>query len=149
PDVRVLCLDTDWDWMAADGAREIVQRATSDNLAYVMYTSGSTGRPKGVLIPHRGLVNYLIWCLAAYGAARGEGAPVHSTLAADAGFPNLFGPLLAGTQVLMVPEAQPLQALIETIAAYRFSLLKITPSQLEVLNSQLPGQGLEGWVKTL
>ena len=46
----------------------------AENLAYVIYTSGSTGRPKGVLIPHRGLVNYLVWCAQAYGAASGRGA---------------------------------------------------------------------------
>jgi amino acid adenylation domain-containing protein len=32
-----------------------------DQLAYVVYTSGSTGRPKGVAVPHRALVNLILW----------------------------------------------------------------------------------------
>ena len=31
-----------------------------ESLAYILYTSGSTGKPKGVMIPHRGLVNFLV-----------------------------------------------------------------------------------------
>ncbi|MFJ8495602.1 amino acid adenylation domain-containing protein [Streptomyces sp. NPDC094038] len=32
-----------------------------DDLAYVLFTSGSTGTPKGVRMPHRPLVNLLLW----------------------------------------------------------------------------------------
>src|SRR5690606_13769796 len=32
----------------------------ADNAA-VFYTSGSTGKPKGVCVPHRGLVNFVLW----------------------------------------------------------------------------------------
>src|SRR5439155_7950673 len=84
---------------------------TAENLAYLIYTSGSTGKPKGVLIPHRGLVNYLVWCAAAYGAAQGRGAPVQSSIAADAIFPSLFAPLIVGATVMVLPEDQALAAL--------------------------------------
>ena len=108
---RVLCLDRDWASFAVESDAEPENRALPENLAYVMYTSGSTGRPKGVLIPHRGFINYLVWCVEAYGAATGIGAPVYSSIAADAGFPNLFGPLLAGTQAILLSEELPLEAL--------------------------------------
>jgi hypothetical protein len=37
-----------------------------DHLAYVIYTSGSTGLPKGVMVPHRGVVNYLLHMISAH-----------------------------------------------------------------------------------
>jgi surfactin family lipopeptide synthetase C len=145
---RLLCLD---------GALSLPEQAqnprtsvTGDHLAYVIYTSGSTGRPKGVLIPHSGLVNYLDWCREAYTVAEGRGAPVHSSIAADAIFPSLFAPLLVGTTVVMLPESRALQSLRDAlIAGGGFSMIKITPTQLDVVNQQLPREDASGWVRTL
>jgi AMP-binding enzyme. len=39
---------------------------TPDSAAYVIYTSGSTGQPKGVAVPHKGVVNRLLWMQEAY-----------------------------------------------------------------------------------
>ena len=36
-------------------------RLTGGEPAVVIYTSGTTGRPKGVLVPHRGMVNTVLW----------------------------------------------------------------------------------------
>ncbi len=54
---RVVCLDADWQQIAAEGQTNPDTDVTPDNLAYVIYTSGSTGQPKGVLLEHRGLCN--------------------------------------------------------------------------------------------
>ncbi len=62
-ELRVICLDSQWEPNRPDGRLNPPCVATPENLAYVIYTSGSTGQPKGVMIPHRGLVNYLEWCL--------------------------------------------------------------------------------------
>ncbi|HVR95190.1 MAG TPA: condensation domain-containing protein, partial [Thermoanaerobaculia bacterium] len=43
-----------------------VPEASPADLAYVIYTSGSTGRPKGVMVPHRAIVNRLLWMQDAY-----------------------------------------------------------------------------------
>ncbi|MCP4655421.1 MAG: AMP-binding protein, partial [bacterium] len=56
---RALCLDRDWEAIAAAGAAAPPVRVAAESLAYVIYTSGSTGHPKGVQIPHRALVNFL------------------------------------------------------------------------------------------
>ena len=50
---HVICLDADWQEIAACPAEPPVGRTTGEHLAYVIYTSGSTGRPKGVMIEHR------------------------------------------------------------------------------------------------
>ncbi|HEY7415633.1 MAG TPA: amino acid adenylation domain-containing protein, partial [Ktedonobacteraceae bacterium] len=146
---QVLCLDEPRAYMDQEGEPDCGAMISS-NLAYIMYTSGSTGKPKGVPISHQGFVNYLAWCQDAYGAASGYGAPMQSSIAADAIFPSLFAPLLVGTCVMLLPESYALEALREVLLQQPgFSMSKITPTQLEVLNLQLPAQPARNWVRTL
>ncbi len=113
------------------------------NLAYVLYTSGSTGLPKGVAVPHRGLVNYLLWAVDRYQAAAGFGAPVHSSLAFDLTLTGLLAPLLVGGAVELLPEdIGALPAALRSRGGA--SLVKLTPSHLEVLQEALAGVELAG-----
>jgi amino acid adenylation domain-containing protein len=126
-------------WTAPSNSRHNpARRGGPDTLAYLMYTSGSTGRPKGILVPHRGLVNYLTWCLAAYPVTAGTGAPVHSSVAFDLTLTSLFVPLLAGQTVYLFPPGNAIDLLR---AAFRtgcdFSLVKITPAHVELLGQVL------------
>ncbi|MCB0168065.1 MAG: amino acid adenylation domain-containing protein, partial [Anaerolineae bacterium] len=110
-------------------------QTTPDNLAYVLYTSGSTGRPKGTLIDHRGLTNYLNWCLQAYHPEQGSGAPVNTALGFDATITSLLSPLLVGKKVVLLPETGEIEALDSALQADSdFSLVKITPAHLQLLN---------------
>src|SRR6185436_10177776 len=61
----VVDLSADWPLIAQAPATPPPSDLAPDNLAYVIYTSGSTGAPKGAMILHRGLVNYLGWCVRA------------------------------------------------------------------------------------
>lgn len=151
PDVvPQLCIEDLWPTLVGLERTTPKSHVTSDHLAYLIYTSGSTGRPKGVLIPHCGIVNYLAWCVPAYTAHAGRGAPVHASIAADAIFPSLFAPLCVGTSVMVFPESRGLDAFGRALVADgRFSFVKITPSQLEVLSHQLPQSNATGWVHTL
>ena len=49
-----------------EGPAPLLPEPSGDHLAYVLYTSGSTGRPKAVMVPHRGIVNRLLWMQEAY-----------------------------------------------------------------------------------
>jgi len=103
--------------------------------AYVIYTSGSTGKPKGVICHHRGVVNYLTWCRAAYHTHEGNGAPVHSSISFDLTVTSLFTPLLAGKPAVMVHEEEGIDSLMHTLREHPgFSLLKLTPAHLSILN---------------
>ncbi len=114
-------------------------RVTSSNLAYVMYTSGSTGKPKGVMVPHRGLVNYLSWCTRAYDIAAGGGAPLQSSLSFDLTVTALFGPLLSGKKVELLPEGFASEALGAALRSQQgFSLVKLTPTRLDMLTQEIP-----------
>jgi amino acid adenylation domain-containing protein len=147
--LRVVAVDGAWTEIARESATAPRVRLGSENLAYVIYTSGSTGRPKGVAMHHRGVCNYLHWGVRAYGADRGAGAPVFSSMAVDLTVTNLL-PLFAGRPVRLLPEEAPVEALAQAIRARPgFGLIKITPIHLGLLNTMLdPGQ-LAGAAHTL
>jgi non-ribosomal peptide synthetase component F len=99
----------------SDGTDCLDHEVTADQLAYVLYTSGSTGRPKGVLVPHRGVVNYLTWCIEHYRIAAGEGMPVHTSVAFDLTVTSLFAPLLAGRPAILLPAQRGVGTLVRAL----------------------------------
>ncbi|MBW4592780.1 MAG: amino acid adenylation domain-containing protein [Brasilonema angustatum HA4187-MV1] len=139
--IQLICIDTEWSVIAKQKTENPVSQTTALNLAYVIYTSGSTGKPKGTLIPHRGLVNYLSWCTQAYTVEQGVGTLVHSPLGFDLTITSLFSPLLVGRRVELLPENQGIEALSSALRrSSHLSLVKITPSHLELLQGQLSPQ---------
>ena len=117
----------------------------NDEAAYVMYTSGSTGRPKGVVVTHRGLTNYVQWCLGAYPVARGRGAVVSSSVFFDLSITSMLAPLAVGREVWLVPDTDGIEALASTLRSQGgFSLLKLTPAHLEGLAYQLEPERARG-----
>jgi amino acid adenylation domain-containing protein len=120
------------------------------NLAYVIYTSGSTGSPKGVMVPHRAVVNYLLWCRDAYGLGPGSVALAHSPVGFDLTVTALWGPLVSGGRVELVPDRQEVEGLAAALqASAGLALVKLTPAHLELLSRQLPPAALAGRVRTL
>ncbi|HEX7317497.1 MAG TPA: amino acid adenylation domain-containing protein [Pyrinomonadaceae bacterium] len=147
---QVVSVDSDWPTIDAQADTDAPNRALPDNTAYVIYTSGSTGRPKGVAVTHQGLVNYLSWCVPAYGAGEGAGAPVHSPLGFDLTVTSLFAPLLAGQSAVLLTEEEGVEGLASTLRERGdYSLVKITPSHLEVLNQLLTPEQLRGTARAL
>jgi amino acid adenylation domain-containing protein len=141
----VVCLDTDWQKIDQSSLENPVTQVTVDNLAYVIYTSGSTGKPKGTLIEHRGLTNYLNWCSQAYAVEQGEGAIVHSSISFDMTITGLFSPLLVGRRVELLAEGFSIESLAAALRrGSNFSLIKITPAQLELLSQQLSPEAAAG-----
>jgi amino acid adenylation domain-containing protein len=131
---RIICVDEEWEQIAAQNTNRVESNINPDNLAYVIHTSGSTGRPKGVMISHRSVVNYLHWCLEFYNVAGGSGAPVHSAIGFDLTVTSLFAPLLAGRNIVLsdAPGVEALTSNLDLESGYSF--IKLTPSHLEVLN---------------
>jgi len=102
-------------------------RASSpEDPAYVSYTSGSTGRPKGVVVPHRGVVRLVKE--ADYVSLTSEETLLHlSPLSFDASTFELWGALLNGGRVVLLPPGQPsLGEIGETIRQYRVTTLWLT-----------------------
>ncbi|BCO83874.1 hypothetical protein MINTM011_22090 [Mycobacterium paraintracellulare] len=110
-----------------------------EDIAYVIYTSGTTGVPKGVGISHRN-VTQLLGSLRAGLPAAGVWALCHS-LAFDVSVWEIFGALLRGGRLVVVPEAVSAspQDLHRVLVAEGVSVLTQTPSAV----AALPVEGLE------
>ena len=76
---------------------------TPDDIAYIIYTSGTTGVPKGVAITHHN-VTQLLESLDA-GLPRAGVWPQSHTLAFDVSVWEIFGALLRGGRLVVVPES--------------------------------------------
>ncbi len=97
------------DERAGDGYPQTDPRPATgpDHLAYVIYTSGSTGRPKGVQVPHRGIVNRLLWMQDAYRLDGGDAVLQKTPISFDVSVWELFWPLTTGARlVLATPGGQ-------------------------------------------
>jgi amino acid adenylation domain-containing protein len=135
---QTLCLDADWATLDPYPTHDPDVPLSPDHLAYVIYTSGSTGRPKGVMIEHRGLTNYLTWCIHAYAVSEGNGAPVHSSLAFDLTVTSLYAPLLTGRTVILIAAGQEVDGLSAVLRETpSLSLVKITPVHLKLLGEHV------------
>ncbi len=147
---RVIALDRESSAIAAAPTTTVARLDRPDSLAYMIYTSGSTGTPKGVLIEHRGLANYLRWATRAYRMHEGAGAPFIGSIGFDATITSIFGPLVSGQHVVLLPEGRELETLASpAFANADHSFYKITPAHLDGLNALVPGDRLAGRVRAL
>ncbi len=110
-----------------------------EDVAYVIYTSGTTGVPKGVAVAHGG-VTRLIGSLDERLPEAGVWPLCHS-LAFDVSVWEIFGALLRGGRLVVVPESvvaspEEFEALL---VEQGVSVLTQTPSAVGMLS----GQGLE------
>jgi amino acid adenylation domain-containing protein len=150
PGSQTMLLDEDWSRVGLESREDLAPTCGPDHLVYVIYTSGSTGEPKGAEITHAGLVNYVWWTLGAYEMAAGSGAPVHSSLSFDLTVTGLWGPWLCGKRVLLLPDAPGVEELKAALSSRSdFSLVKLTPAHLDLLNQVLPEGAASAGVRRL
>ena len=129
---------------SGDGSHDRPTDISPGDLAYVIYTSGSTGLPKGVPVTHQGLSEYLGFALGAYfGAAPNPSTqlcmPLFTSLSFDLTITTLFLPFLGGGLMTVHPDGG-LGALREIADERRATLLKATPSHLELLVRMIDGE---------
>ncbi len=149
-EAEVICLDRERSLIERHGADNLGVRLEAENLAYVIYTSGSTGQPKGTMITQRGLRNYLAWSLREYRVEAGEGSLLHSPLGFDLTVTALYPPLLMGGRLILVKESEGISGLSAALRRVNsLSLVKLTPSHLEVLNQWIPIEEFGGRTNAL
>lgn len=105
PATSLLYLDEDGSKIGQEEEGNLPQTAAADNLAYIIYTSGSTGKPKGVLLQHRGLVNFTLALIEAYGLGGNHQHVLQfASLSFDASIPEIFTALLSGAALYLPPQ---------------------------------------------
>ncbi|MET4429280.1 amino acid adenylation domain-containing protein [Mycolicibacterium sp. 624] len=111
---------------------------TPDDIAYIIYTSGTTGLPKGVAITHQNATRLFDGLDVAVQIGPGQVWAQCSSLAFDFSVWEIWGALLHGGRLVVVPEGltrspRDLQALL---AAERVTMLSQTPSAIGMLSPQ-------------
>jgi amino acid adenylation domain-containing protein len=101
--VEVVSLDGAAEEIAAESAENPQSGAGPDSLAYVIYTSGSTGEPKGALIEHRNVARLFSATDAWFGFGPDDVWTLFHSYAFDFSVWELWGALLYGGRVVVVP----------------------------------------------
>ena len=147
-DVPVTCLDQfNFNQWSSNSVNIAVDPS---DLVYVIFTSGSTGKPKGVMIEQAGFSHYVQWADQFYETSKGYGAPVHSSLAFDLTLTCIFVPLVAGKTIDMIGEEDAIGDLIACLKQRDdYSILKITPAHLKILQDAVPSEQLQRFIATV
>ncbi|ARU63056.1 hypothetical protein CBW65_20310 [Tumebacillus avium] len=131
----VICLDDIHEAVDAWEANFVAANVTGDDPAYLIYTSGSTGQPKGVVIPHRAIVNHMLWMQQEFPLTADDVVLQKTAFSFDASVWEFYAPLFAGaTLVLARPGGQADPAyLVQAVQTYGVTTLQVVPSMLQLL----------------
>lgn len=132
--VKVFCIA---DLLHGSSVETKITWSRTQKIAYTIYTSGSTGIPKGVQVTHRNLVNYLYWAAKTYIKLEKEVFPLFSSFAFDFTVTSMFLPLVTGNEIRLYDSKEHINVLKNILEEGRATILKITPSQVSLINDAI------------
>ncbi|MFC5336873.1 non-ribosomal peptide synthetase, partial [Mycobacterium branderi] len=109
----------------------------ADEVAYVIYTSGTTGVPKGVAVTHRSVVGLLESIGGELELSAGQVWSQCHSLAFDFSVWEIFGALLHGGRLVVVPDAvvRSPEELHAVLVGEQVNVLSQTPSAFYALQA--------------
>ncbi|MFD2168651.1 amino acid adenylation domain-containing protein [Tumebacillus lipolyticus] len=130
-----ICLDRDEERIATYPEHNLDVEVSPDHLAYILYTSGSTGRPKGVEIPHRAIVNHMLWMQEAYPLGAGDRVLQKTPIGFDASVWEFWAPLLSGAQLVLARPGGHRDSgyLVSAVKAQQITVLQLVPTMLGLM----------------
>ncbi|OBJ70863.1 hypothetical protein A5643_09135 [Mycobacterium sp. 1274756.6] len=143
-DAGVIVIDVDDPAVDARPATASVPGPKSDDVAYLIYTSGTTGAPKGVAITHRNVIQLFDGLDAGMQIGPDQVWSAWHSLAFDVSVWEIFGALLHGGRLVVVPETvtRSPSDLQKLLVAEQVNVVSQTPSAAGMLSPQ----GLESAV---
>ncbi|WP_400161946.1 amino acid adenylation domain-containing protein [Brevibacillus sp. TJ4] len=101
-----------------------------DQLAYIIYTSGSTGRPKGVMVPHSNVIRLFANTQRWFHFHASDKWALFHSFAFDFSVWEIWGALLYGGQLVIVPyrTSRSADEFYELVAREGITVLNQTPS---------------------
>jgi amino acid adenylation domain-containing protein/non-ribosomal peptide synthase protein (TIGR01720 family) len=128
----VAVLDDPLDVMVPGEQTPVEVTLSPADAAYVIYTSGSTGRPKGVVVPHRGVVNRLLWGQDRFGLTERDRVLQKTPASFDVSVWEFFWPLVTGATLVMARPGghRDPTYLAELIDTERVTTVHFVPSML-------------------
>ncbi|HXO18741.1 MAG TPA: amino acid adenylation domain-containing protein, partial [Thermoanaerobaculia bacterium] len=135
---RVVRVDDEGDFIAAQSCAPPNVPVAPEQLAYLLFTSGSTGRPKGVLIPHRALSSFAAAAGDRYGFARGDRMLQFASLAFDASVLEIYPCLLAGGAVVLRGALPSFTELMQLCRSRELTVLSLPAAYWHQMAADLP-----------
>ncbi|MFW6012301.1 MAG: amino acid adenylation domain-containing protein [bacterium] len=152
PGVEILSLDASLPRRDSEAPEPPEVVRDPEHPAYVIYTSGSSGHPKGVMMPHRGIVNRLLWMQQEHPLEEGDRVLQKTPFSFDASVWEVFLPLLAGAEVVLADPGEHREPgrLLAKIRERRVTVVQAVPTLLRALCEEADGnREWEGALRSL